>query len=181
MTDAASTPGPHDHLKDKIRTVMDFPKPGIGFKDITTLVKDPAAFKYVTDVLAERYKDKKIDAVAGMESRGFIFGAPLAIALGAAFIPLRKPNKLPSKVITQTYDLEYGTDCLCMHEDAVEKGWRVLILDDLIATGGTMGAALGLIKQAEAEVVECAVVIELSFLPGREKLGGVPLYSMVTF
>ncbi|CAN1174577.1 Adenine phosphoribosyltransferase 3 [Linum perenne] len=148
-------------IKTKIRVVPNFPKPGIMFQDITTLLLDPKAFKDTVDLFIERYKGKNISAVAGIEARGFIFGPPIALAIGAKFVPLRKPRKLPGEVISEEYVLEYGRDCLEMHVGAVEKGERALVVDDLIATGGTLRAAMNLLERAGAEVVECACLIEL--------------------
>ncbi|XP_052171435.1 adenine phosphoribosyltransferase 3-like isoform X1 [Diospyros lotus] len=166
-------------IKSKIRVVPNFPKPGIMFQDITTLLLDPKAFKDTIDLFVERYKGKNISVVAGIEARGFIFGPPIALAIGAKFVPLRKPRKLPGEVISEKYILEYGTDCLEMHVGAVEPGERALVVDDLIATGGTLCAAMNLLERAEAEVVECACVIELPDLKGRDRLKGKPLYVLV--
>ncbi|KAH1202211.1 Adenine phosphoribosyltransferase 4 [Glycine max] len=157
----------HD-IKTKIRVVPNFPKPGIMFQDITTLLLDPKAFKDTIDLFVERYKGKNISVVAGIEARGFIFGSPIALAIGAKFVPLRKPKKLPGKVISQEYILEYGRDCLEMHVGAVEPGERALVVDDLIAT-----------ERVGAEVVECGCVIELPELKGRERLNGKALYVLV--
>ncbi|TMW94148.1 hypothetical protein EJD97_010681 [Solanum chilense] len=168
-------------IQSKIRVVPNFPKPGIMFQDITTLLLDPKAFKDTIDLFVERYKDKSISVVAGIEARGFIFGPPIALAIGAKFVPLRKPNKLPGKVFKQEYDLEYGSDCLEMHIEAVEAGERALVVDDLIATGGTVSAAMNLLERAGAEVVECACVIEIPELKGKEKLNGKPLYVLVEY
>ncbi|KAJ8467657.1 hypothetical protein OPV22_030209 [Ensete ventricosum] len=162
-----------------IRVVPDFPKKGIMFQDITTLLLDPKAFKNTVDLFVERYIGKDVSVVAGIEARGFIFGPPIALAIGAKFIPLRKPRKLPGEVISEKYVLEYGTDCLEMHVGAVQPGDRALVVDDLIATGGTLCAAMNLLERAGAEVVECACVIELPELKGREKLNGKPLYVLV--
>ncbi|OIT39687.1 PREDICTED: adenine phosphoribosyltransferase 3 isoform X1 [Nicotiana attenuata] len=166
-------------IQSRIRVVPDFPKPGIMFQDITTLLLDPKAFKDIIELFVERYKDKNISVVAGIEARGFIFGPPIALAIGAKFVPLRKPNKLPGKVFKQEYDLEYGSDCLEMHIGAVEAGERALVVDDLIATGGTLRAAMNLLERAGAEVVECACVIEIPDLKGKEQLNGKPLYVLV--
>ncbi|XP_010259005.1 PREDICTED: adenine phosphoribosyltransferase 4 isoform X1 [Nelumbo nucifera] len=166
-------------IKTRIRVVPDFPKPGIMFQDITTLLLDPKAFKDTVDLFVERYKGKDISVVAGIEARGFIFGPPIALAIGAKFVPLRKPRKLPGKVISEEYVLEYGTDCLEMHVGAVDPGDRALVVDDLIATGGTLCAAMKLLERVGAEVVECACVIELPDLKGRERLNGKPLYILV--
>ncbi|CAA7391663.1 unnamed protein product [Spirodela intermedia] len=162
-----------------IRVVPDFPKPGIMFQDITTLLLDPDAFKNTVDMFVERYTDMDISVVAGIEARGFIFGPPIALSIGAKFVPLRKPKKLPGEVISENYDLEYGSDCLQMHVGAVQPGERVLIVDDLVATGGTLRAAISLLERVGAEVVECACVIELPELKGRERLDGKPLYILV--
>lgn len=167
------------HIKTKIRVVPDFPKPGIMFQDITTLLLDPKAFKDTIDLFVDRYKNKNISVVAGVEARGFIFGPPIALAIGAKFVPLRKPKKLPGEVISEEYVLEYGRDCLEMHVGAVEAGERALVVDDLVATGGTLCAAMNLLERAGAEVVECACVIELPDLKGRERLKGKPLFILV--
>ncbi|GLT91033.1 hypothetical protein SLE2022_089430 [Rubroshorea leprosula] len=166
-------------IQTTIRVVPNFPKQGIMFQDITTLLLDPKAFKDTIDLFVERYKDKNISVVAGIEARGFIFGPPIALAIGAKFVPLRKPKKLPGEVISEQYELEYGRDCLQMHVGAVEPGERALVVDDLIATGGTLCAAMKLLEQVGAEVVECACVIEIPDLKGRERLNGKPLYVLV--
>ncbi|PPR99315.1 hypothetical protein GOBAR_AA21358 [Gossypium barbadense] len=166
-------------IQSKIRVVPNFPKPGIMFQDITTLLLDPKAFKDTVDLFVERYKGKNISVVAGIEARGFIFGTPIALEIGAKFVPLRKPNKLPGKVISEEYELEYGRDCLEMHLGAVEPGERALVVDDLIATGGTLCAAMKLLERVGAEVVECACVIELPDLKGRERLNGKPMVVTV--
>ncbi|XP_059275985.1 adenine phosphoribosyltransferase 3 isoform X1 [Lycium ferocissimum] len=166
-------------IQSRIRVVPNFPKPGIMFQDITTLLLDPKAFKDTIDLFVERYKDKNISVVAGIEARGFIFGPPIALAIGAKFVPLRKPKKLPGEVFKQEYDLEYGSDCLEMHIGAVEAGERALVVDDLIATGGTLRAAMNLLERAGAEVVECACVIGIPDLKGKEQLNGKPLYVLV--
>ncbi|KAK1303858.1 Adenine phosphoribosyltransferase 1 [Acorus calamus] len=153
-------PRVHD-IASSIRVVPNFPKPGIMFQDITTLLLNPKAFKDAVDLFVERYKGKNISVVAGIEARGFIFGPPIALEIGAKFVPLRKPRKLPGEVISEEYVLEYGTDCIEMHIGAVEPGERALIVDDLIATGGTLCAAMKLLERAGAEVVECACVIGL--------------------
>ncbi|KAG0462183.1 hypothetical protein HPP92_020659 [Vanilla planifolia] len=162
-----------------IREVPNFPKPGIMFKDITTLLLDHKAFKNTVDLFVERYTGMGIDVVAGIEARGFIFGPPIALAIGAKFVPLRKPGKLPGEVISEKYVLEYGSDCLEMHIGAVQPDERALVVDDLVATGGTLRAAINLLEIAGAEVVECACVIELPELKGRQKLEGKPLYVLV--
>jgi adenine phosphoribosyltransferase len=168
-------------IKSKIRTVPHWPKEGIMFRDITTLLKDPKGFKETIDLLYDRYKDKKIDKVIGIESRGFIFGAPLAYLLGCGFVPVRKPGKLPAECESEEYTLEYGKDRIEIHKDAIKKDERVLIVDDLIATAGTANAARNLVKKLGAEIVECAFIIELVDLRGRDKLRGENIYSVVEF
>ena len=160
-------------IKEKIRDVADFPKKGILFRDITTLIKDKDALKTTIDVLYEIFKDKNIDYVAGIESRGFIFGMPLAYKLNCGFVPIRKPNKLPCEVISEEYELEYGKDKIEVHKDAFKKGDRVLIVDDLLATGGTAAAAVNLVSKI-ADVAGVAFVIELEDLNGRNKLLHLP-------
>ncbi|KFK25395.1 hypothetical protein AALP_AA8G108700 [Arabis alpina] len=162
-----------------IRVVPDFPKKGIMFQDITTLLLDHKAFKHTIDIFVDRYKDMQISVVAGVEARGFMFGPSIALAIGAKFIPLRKPGKLPGKVISESYELEYGHDRLEMHIGAVEPRERVIIIDDLVATGGTLSAAINLLESQEAEVVECACVIGLPEVKGQHKLKGKPLYLLV--
>ncbi|KAL5706833.1 adenine phosphoribosyltransferase [Ranunculus cassubicifolius] len=166
-------------ISSAIRVIPDFPKPGIMFQDITTLLLDPKAFKDTIDMFVERYSDKKISVVAGIEARGFIFGPPIALAIGAKFVPMRKPKKLPGEVISEEYSLEYGTDIMEMHVGAVESGERALIIDDLIATGGTLCAAIRLLERVGVEVVECACVIELPELKGRDRLKDKPLFVLV--
>lgn len=166
-------------LASLIRNVPDFPKPGIQFKDITTLLKNPKALKCIVDGWKARYEGQHIDVIIGMESRGFIFGAALAYAMELPFVPIRKKSKLPAKTISITYELEYGTDTLEMHEDALKRGDRVVIVDDLLATGGTLGAMVGLVRQLGAEVVETTFVVELSFLEARKRLSAVPVYSLI--
>jgi adenine phosphoribosyltransferase len=157
-------------IKSLIRTVPHYPKQGIMYRDITTLLKDPVGFALTISDLAKRYKGMKIDRVAGIESRGFIIGAPLALQLGVGFVPIRKAGKLPSQTIGHEYELEYGTDRIEMHVDAVSKGDSVLLVDDLIATGGTAQAACSLIEEAGGEIVECAFVIDLPYVGGRKRL-----------
>jgi len=164
-----------------IRDIPDFPKKGILFKDITTLLKDPAAFREVIDILTKEYRDKKIDAVVAVESRGFIFGGALAIQLGAGFVPVRKPGKLPAPVFRETYELEYGTDSIEIHQDAIAPGQKVLILDDLLATGGTVAAVTRLLKNFQCQVVGIAFVIELDFLNGRKLLENKEVFSIINF
>ena len=158
-----------EDIKKMIRDIPDFPKKGIMFRDITTAVKDPETMKKIIDYIAAEIKDEKIDYVAGIESRGFIFGMPVAYSLGCGFIPIRKPGKLPAETISMEYELEYGTDKIEIHKDAIEKGKRVLLIDDLLATGGTAAAAAKLIQQA-GELAGIGFVIELTALNGREKL-----------
>ena len=157
-------------IKSKIRDVVDFPREGIVFKDITTVLRDPIAFKNAVDLLANYFEKHKIDYIAGIEARGFIFGSALAYKLGVGFIPIRKPGKLPAKTERVSYQLEYGTDSLEIHIDAIEPGKRVLIVDDLLATGGTAEAAIKLVKRIGGVIIGIAFVVELEFLKGREKL-----------
>ena len=168
-------------LKNYIRSVPDFPKPGIMFRDITPLLSSPEAFKYSIKLFADRYREAKPTAILAAESRGFIFAAPLALELGAAFVPVRKPGKLPFKTQRFQYDLEYGSDTLEMHVDAVEPGSRVLLVDDLLATGGTIEACVKLAEQSQAEVIGCAFLIELSFLKGRDRLGNHDIFSLLKY
>ena len=170
-----------DELKSKIRNVPDFPIKGIMFRDITTLVNDPGAFKYVIDMLSERYRDKGIDQIVGIESRGFIFGGALAHRLCCGFVPARKLGKLPAETIEESYELEYGRTSLQLHTDSIKPGQRVVILDDLLATGGTLRATANMVERLGGEIYEIAVVIELSFLNGREKLKNYRFYSMVQY
>jgi len=178
-----STKKDNDFIKDSIRTVPHFPKQGVMFRDITTLLKNPEAMKKVFDVLVSRYKDKDIDMVAGIESRGFIFGSILAEKLNKKFVPIRKPGKLPAETEKQEYELEYGTDAVEVHKDAIQKGSRVLVIDDLLATGGTAEATTKLIEKLGGSVAEVGVVIELPELKGREKLEmkGQKVFSIVEF
>src|SRR3989442_8100345 len=168
-------------LRAKIRDIKNFPTEGILFKDITTLLKDGPAFRYVVDLLAERYQQERVEIVVGIESRGFIFAGAIAHQLNAGFVPVRKLGKLPGKTIEVEYELEYGRDALAMHEDAIKPGQRVLAVDDLLATGGTMGATLRLVEQLGGRVVGVAFMIELAFLKGREKLKNYPLHSLITY
>lgn len=159
-----------NQVRDMIRNIPDFPKEGILFRDITTALKDAETLKLMIDYLCEQFKDEKIDYVVGMESRGFIFGMPVAYNLNAGFIPVRKPNKLPAETLKEVYELEYGTDSLEIHADALKKGDKVLILDDLLATGGTAAAACNLVTKTGAEIVGCGFIIELDDLQGKNKL-----------
>ncbi len=168
-------------LAEKIRDVPDFPQPGIIFKDITTLLKDPEAFSVAINKLTQPFKGMTIDLVVGMESRGFIFGAPLAYNLGAGFVPVRKMGKLPAQAIRAEYALEYGTATLEIHEDAIKSGQKVLIIDDLLATGGTVSATIDLIERLGGDVVAIAFLIELTFLNGREKLRGREVISLIRY
>ncbi|GMH03179.1 hypothetical protein Nepgr_005018 [Nepenthes gracilis] len=162
-------------IASSIRVIPNFPKPGVMFQDITTLLLDPRAFRDTIDLFVERYKGQDISVVAGIEARGFIFGPPVALAIGAKFVPMRKPNKLPGEVISEEYTLEYGADVMEMHVGAVQAGERAIIMDDLIATGGTLCAAIKLLERVGVHVVECACVIELPELKGRDRLGDRPL------
>ena len=166
-------------LATHIRDIPDFPVPGIVFKDITPLLQDPAAFKQAIDELYEQTKDLKPDVVAGMESRGFLFAAPLAYRLGVGFVPVRKLGKLPSETSSVEYELEYGTNTLEIHRDAIQDGQRVLVVDDLLATGGTVGATVGLIRQLGGEIAAVAFLIELDALNGRANLDGYPIISLM--
>ena len=168
-------------LRKTIRNIPDFPKPGILFRDITTLLNDKTAFKFAVDELVNKFKNKKIDKVVAVEARGFIFGAAIAYRLGAGFVPVRKKGKLPWKIKSVSYELEYGTDRLEIHEDALKAGSRVLIVDDLLATGGTVKAAAELIESQGAEIQGIAFVIELVDLGGRAKLAKYPVVSLVEF
>jgi len=168
-------------LRAKIRDIKNFPSEGILFKDITTLLKDGPAWRFAVDSLANRYQGERVDVVVGVESRGFIFGGAIAHQLRAGFVPVRKVGKLPAKTIEVEYELEYGRDALAMHEDAISPGQRVLAVDDLLATGGTMAATLRLVEQLGGSVVGVAFMIELAFLHGREKLKNHPLHSLIVY
>jgi adenine phosphoribosyltransferase len=169
------------NLADLIRNIPDFPIPGIQFKDITPLLQNGAAFKEVIDTLAARYEGRALDAIVGIESRGFIFSAPLAYRLGVGMIPIRKPGKLPWETFAVEYDLEYGTNKLEMHRDALAPGARVVVVDDVLATGGTVAAACQMVEMAGAVVEEVAFLIELTFLKGRERLAKYPFFSMIQY
>lgn len=166
-------------ISEALRIVPHFPKPGIMFQDITTLLLDHKAFKGTVDIFVDRYRDMDISVVAGVEARGFLFGPSVALAIGAKFVPLRKPKKLPGEVISEDYELEYGTDRLEMHVGAVHPGERALVIDDFVATGGTLSAAIRLLKRVGAEVVECACVVGLPEVEGQSRLNGTPLYILV--
>ena len=170
-----------DPLKSKIRHVPDFPKPGILFYDVTTLLRDPDGFRMAIDSLATPYEDRGITAVVGIESRGFILGSAVADRLGAGFIPVRKIGKLPAECIRATYELEYGTDSLEMHRDAIEHGQRVLVIDDLLATGGTARATVDLVRQIGGDVEGLAFLIELVGLNGRAKLTGEKIHAVLQY
>jgi len=169
------------NFKDYIRVIPDFPQPGIRFKDITTLLQDGAVYKQAIDELREMVKEKEIDVIAGPEARGFVIGAPLAFSLGVGFVPIRKSGKLPGETIEADYALEYGKDKLAMHKDAIKPGQKVLIADDLLATGGTIQTSIELIKRLGGEIVGAAFLIELSYLDGREKLDGMDVVSLVKY
>jgi adenine phosphoribosyltransferase len=170
-----------DRIKSLIRDVPDFPIKGIVFKDITPVLKDPKAFGQIIDAFSKMYKGKKIDAIVGIESRGFIIGAPLALKMGIPFVPIRKVGKLPYDKIRVSYKLEYGEATIEIHTDALEKGQRVIIVDDLLATGGTTAASIELVEKLGAEVVKCAFVIELGFLNGRDRLPKGKVDSLITY
>ena len=170
-----------EDLKKLIREVPDFPKPGILFYDITTLLKDKGGFRAVIDGLKDHYREAQVDMVLGIEARGFIFAPALAYALGAGFVPVRKPKKLPAECVTVTYDLEYGSDSLQMHRDALDGGKKVLIVDDLLATGGTAAAAARMVREAGGDVVGMGFVVELSFLKGRSRLAGYEVFSLLEY
>ena len=168
-------------LAATVRTIPDFPKPGILFRDITTLLQNPEAFRYVIETWRARYAENNATAIVGADARGFIFGGALAYALGLPFVPARKRGKLPWKTIQQEFALEYGTDVVEMNVDALKPGDRVILIDDLLATGGTMAAIAALVRQLGAEIIEAAFVIELPGLKGRDKLAGIPVHTLVEF
>ncbi len=168
-------------LKSKIRVVPDFPEPGISFKDITTLLQDGTALREAVRMMADAFRDDRVDVVVGVESRGFIFGSPIAYELGVGFVIVRKPGKLPSDTYRVEYALEYGTDALEMHKDAIKPGQRVLIVDDLLATGGTIAAAADLVRRAGGEIVGYSFLIELAYLNGRERLKGERIHALVRY
>lgn len=168
-------------LKETIRSIVDWPIKGVIFRDLTTLMQDPAAFRESCDVLYDRYKDQSIDKIVGIDARGFVFGAVLAYKLGIGFVPVRKKGKLPHKTIQESYSLEYGEDTLEIHEDALEKDEKVIIVDDLIATGGTIGATVKLVEKLGADLIECAFIVELPDLNGREKIPGCKVFSITEF
>jgi len=168
-------------LKQMIRSVPDFPKPGINFFDITTLLKEPAGLKATIEALSSPYADARIETVVGIESRGFILGSAVAQQIGAGFVPVRKPGKLPAKAIKEVYELEYGKDAIEIHADAIEKGQRVLIVDDVLATGGTAAATTRLVKQLGGKLHGLAFLIELTFLEGKKKLTGEDVFSVLQY
>ena len=168
-------------LKNFIRDIPDFPKKGIIFKDITPLLKSPEAYRETIEIWAKRYEGKKLSAVVAMEARGFLFAAPLAVRLGIPFVPVRKPGKLPYKTIRETYQLEYGTDSLEIHEDALTPGALVIVLDDVLATGGTAAAVVRLVERVGGKVMEASFLMELTFLKGRDKLKSVPVHSIISY
>ena len=168
-------------LSSYIRVIEDFPKPGISFKDITTLLKDGQAYKAAIDALVDKVRELKADVIVGPEARGFLLGAPVAYALGIGFVPVRKPGKLPGETVSETYELEYGTDTLEVHADAILPGQRVAIVDDLLATGGTTSATVRLIEKTGAKVVGISFLIELSFLEGRKKLEDYDVFSLIKY
>lgn len=170
-------------IKDSIKTIPDYPKPGILFRDITTLLEDPKAFAATIELIVDRYRNQGITKVVGTEARGFLFGTPVALALGVGFVPVRKPGKLPRETISQSYELEYGTDSLEIHTDAVTPQDKILMIDDLLATGGTISATVQLIRQLGGQVHDAAFIIELPALGGEEKLKqlGIECYSLVSF
>jgi len=170
-----------ENLKKLIREVPDFPKPGILFYDITTLLKDHTGFKAVIDALKEHYAQSRVDLVVGVEARGFIFAPALAYAMGAGFIPVRKPKKLPARTVREEYQLEYGMDSLEVHEDAIRPGQNVLIVDDLLATGGTAAAVARLVEKLGGKVAGLGFVVELNFLKGRAKLPGYDVFSLLQY
>jgi adenine phosphoribosyltransferase len=170
-----------EDLKLTIRDIPDFPKKGIIFKDITTLLQDAKSFTRMIDMIANRYIGQRIDKVVGVEARGFLIGAALAYRLGAGVVLVRKPGKLPSEIFSKTYDLEYGTDTLEIHRDAIKPGEKILIADDLLATGGTMAAVVDMVSQMQGDIVECCFMTELNFLDGRKKLPEGKVYSLMQF
>jgi adenine phosphoribosyltransferase len=170
-----------NHLKELIREVPDYPKPGILFYDLTTLLKDPGGFHSLVDALCGHYEGQHVDTVVGIEARGFILAPALAYRLGAGFVPVRKPKKLPGKAVSVTYDLEYGTDTLEIHEDAIKRDARVLISDDLLATGGTAAATVALVRKLGGNVVGASFAVELTFLAGRKKLPGIDVFTMIQY
>lgn len=172
---------PADNLRALIRDIPDFPKPGIVFKDITLLLADAAGLAMAVEVMANPFRHDRVDLVVGAESRGFIFGTAIAQALSCGFVPIRKPGKLPAQTVQASYDLEYGSDVLEVHVDAIKPGQRVLMVDDLLATGGTMSACIDLVRGLGADIIATAFLIELTFLEGRQKLGDVPIHAAIQY
>jgi adenine phosphoribosyltransferase len=170
-----------EYIRSKVRTVPNWPIDGVMFRDITTILTDAKAFRETCDIFYDRYINESIDKIVGIDARGFLFGAVLAYKMGIGLVPVRKKGKLPYKTIEESYSLEYGEATIAIHEDAIEKGDRVVIVDDLIATGGTIGAAANLVEKLGGEIVECAVVIELPDLKGREKLGKHKIFAIMEF
>ena len=168
-------------VKDYVTTIPDFPEPGIMFRDVTSVLQDADGLHLAIDEMQKLVDDLEFDVVAGAESRGFIFGCPVAVELGLGFVPIRKPGKLPREIIKKEYSLEYGTNTLCMHADALKKGDKVVIIDDLLATGGTINAAVDLVRSTGAEVVGCAFLIELTELKGRENLEGIKVKALIDY
>ena len=170
-----------DYIKSKVRSIPDWPIKGVIFRDITTLLQDPAAHREISAIFYDRYANKNIDKIVGIDARGFLFGSVLAYKLDVGFIPIRKNGKLPYKTISESYSLEYGQETIEIHEDALTRGERVVIIDDLMATGGTIGAAVNLVEKLGGDIIECAFVVELPDLKGREKLGNRKAFSIVEF
>lgn len=167
--------------KSLIRVIPDFPQQGISFKDITTLLKDGPAFRSIVDEIGRYAENKKVDLIVGPEARGFVIGAPVAYAIGVGFVPIRKKGKLPAERVEASYNLEYGSDILAMHKDAIKSGQRILLVDDLLATGGTIGSTVELVRKLGGQIVGATFLIELTGLNGREKLGDIDTYSLITY
>ncbi len=170
-----------DYIKSKVRSIPDWPIKGVIFRDITTLLQDPAAHREISAIFYDRYANRNIDKIVGIDARGFLFGSVLAYKLDVGFIPIRKNGKLPYKTISESYSLEYGQETIEIHEDALTRGERVVIIDDLLATGGTIGAAVNLVEKLGGDIIECAFVIELPDLKGKEKLGNRKAFSIIEF